>query len=117
MATMNSNDRRAVVLLSGGVDSTTVLAVARKEGFRCHALTVAYGQRHAVELQAAQRVAALLGAEEQRVLHLDLTTFGGSALTDSRLAVPVDRPQEAMSAGIPITYVPARNTVFLSLAL
>jgi len=114
---MSAGDKRAVVLLSGGVDSTTVLAVARKEGFRCHALTVAYGQRHAVELMAAQRVAALLGAEEQRVIHLDLSTFGGSALTDRSLAVPVDRPQEEMSSGIPITYVPARNTVFLSLAL
>jgi 7-cyano-7-deazaguanine synthase len=114
---MSSSNRRAVVLLSGGVDSTTALAVARKEGFRCHALTVAYGQRHAVELEAARRVAALLGAEEQRVIHLDLSTFGGSALTDRSLAVPVDRPEQDMSAGIPITYVPARNTVFLSLAL
>src|SRR4051794_10962783 len=106
----------AVVLLSGGLDSATALAVARHEGYRCHALTLAYGQRHAVELEAARRVAAALGAVEQRVLHLDLRAFGGSALT-ADIAVPHDRPAEEMSSGIPVTYVPARNTVFLSLAL
>jgi 7-cyano-7-deazaguanine synthase len=106
----------AVVLLSGGLDSATALAVARNEGFRCHALTIAYGQRHAAELEAARRVATALGAVEQRVVELDLRAFGGSALT-ADMPVPVDRSAEAMSADIPITYVPARNTVFLSLAL
>ncbi len=106
----------AVVLLSGGLDSATALAVARRDGFHCHALTIAYGQRHAVELDAARRVAAALGAVEQRVVTLDLRGFGGSALT-SNLDVPKDRAPDAMSEGIPITYVPARNTVFLSLAL
>jgi 7-cyano-7-deazaguanine synthase len=106
----------AVVLLSGGLDSATALAVARRDGFRCHALTIAYGQRHAAELAAARRVAAALGSVEQRVIELDLRAFGGSALT-ADLPVPRDRSQEAMSTDIPITYVPARNTVFLSLAL
>jgi 7-cyano-7-deazaguanine synthase len=106
----------AVVLLSGGLDSSTALAVARRDGFRCHALTIAYGQRHAAELGAARRVAAALGAIEQRVIELDLRAFGGSALT-ADIPVPHDRAPDAMSAGIPITYVPARNTVFLSLAL
>jgi 7-cyano-7-deazaguanine synthase len=106
----------AVVLLSGGLDSATALAVARSEGHACHALTVAYGQRHAVELQAAERVARQLGAAEHRVMHLDLRAFGGSALT-ADVAVPMGRPEAEMSAGIPVTYVPARNTIFLSLAL
>jgi 7-cyano-7-deazaguanine synthase len=106
----------AVVLLSGGLDSATALAVARRDGFRCHALTISYGQRHRVELEAARRVAAALGAVEQRVLELDLRAFGGSALT-ADIPVPRDRSTEAMSAAIPITYVPARNTVFLALAL
>src|SRR5580658_9522229 len=113
---MSDNARRAVVLLSGGLDSATALAVARQEGYRCYALTIAYGQRHAVELAAAQRIAAALGAVEQRVMHLDLRAFGGSALT-ADLPVPQDRPHDAMTSGIPITYVPARNTVFLSLAV
>jgi 7-cyano-7-deazaguanine synthase len=101
-----------VVLLSGGLDSATVLAGAIASGFRCHALSVAYGQRHVVELAAAARVAAALGAVEHRVMSVDLAGIGGSALTDLTLAVP-----EAPTAGIPITYVPARNTLFLSLAL
>ncbi|HEY7159274.1 MAG TPA: 7-cyano-7-deazaguanine synthase QueC [Gemmataceae bacterium] len=108
--------KTALVLLSGGLDSATALAVARRDGFRCHALTIAYGQRHAAELEAARRVAAALGAAEQRVIELDLRTFGGSALT-ADIPVPQDRSPEAMSADIPITYVPARNTVFLALAL
>jgi 7-cyano-7-deazaguanine synthase len=112
----NMADRHAVVLLSGGMDSTTALAVARRDGFACHALTVAYGQRHAVELEAAQQVAAALRAVEQRVVHVDLGPFGGSALT-ADLALPHDRPLEQIAHGIPITYVPARNTIFLSLAL
>ena len=109
-------NKPAVVLLSGGLDSATALAVARRDGFACHALTVAYGQRHAAELEAAARVARALGAIDHRVTHLDLRLFGGSALT-ADLAVPKDRPPDAISTGIPITYVPARNTVFLSLAL
>src|SRR5262245_5703621 len=106
----------AVVLLSGGLDSATTLAIPRSQGFRCHALTLVYGQRHAVEVAAAQRVAAALGAAEHRVMQLDLRAFGGSALT-SDLAVPKDRSGDEMAQGIPITYVPARNTVFLALAL
>jgi 7-cyano-7-deazaguanine synthase len=106
----------AVVLLSGGLDSATALAVARSQGFRCHALTVAYGQRHAAELEAARQVAKELGAGEHRIIHLDLRAFGGSALT-ADLPVPHDRSADEMAGGIPITYVPARNTVFLSLAL
>jgi 7-cyano-7-deazaguanine synthase len=106
----------AVVLLSGGLDSAVALAVARHHGFRCHALSIAYGQRHAVELQAARAVAASLSVVEHRVMHLDLRAFGGSALT-ADLAVPKDRDETAMTASIPVTYVPARNTVFLSMAL
>jgi 7-cyano-7-deazaguanine synthase len=106
----------AVVLLSGGLDSATALAAARNDGFRCHALTVAYGQRHAAELDAARRVAVALGAVEHRIFPIDLRAFGGSALT-ADLPVPRDRSAEEMTAGIPVTYVPARNTVFLALAL
>jgi len=106
------NIKRAVVLLSGGLDSATVLAMARAQGFECHALSVDYGQRHHAELAAAQRVARELGAREHRVIHIDLTAFGGSALTDANIAVP-----EQASCGIPLTYVPARNTIMLSLAL
>jgi 7-cyano-7-deazaguanine synthase len=100
------------VLLSGGLDSATCLAIARAEGHDCHALSFAYGQRHEAELAAARRVAVALGAVEHRVMRIDLAAFGGSALTDAAIAVP-----EAPSPGIPVTYVPARNTVFLSLAL
>jgi 7-cyano-7-deazaguanine synthase len=102
----------AVILVSGGLDSATVLALARQQGFACHALSFDYGQRHAAELEAAARVARELGAVVHRVMAIDLSAFGGSALTDLSLAVP-----EEPSVGIPITYVPARNTVFLSLAL
>lgn len=104
--------KRAIVLLSGGLDSTTALAVARSEGFECRTLAVGYGQRHSVELTAARRLSKLLGAVEHRQMHVDLADIGGSALTDPRIAVP-----EAPSAGIPVTYVPARNTLFLALAL
>ncbi len=104
--------KRAVVLLSGGLDSATTLAVARSEGYDCYALSFDYGQRHGAELDAARAVAMQLGAREHRVLQLGLAQFGGSALTDRSLAVP-----EQASEGIPITYVPARNTVMLSLAL
>ena len=103
---------RAVVLVSGGLDSATVLAMARALGFACHALSFDYGQRHKAELAAARRVARSLGAVEHRVLRLGLEEIGGSALTDETIAVP-----ETPAEGIPVTYVPARNTVFLSLAL
>jgi 7-cyano-7-deazaguanine synthase len=107
---------RAVILLSGGLDSATALAIAREQGFELYALSVRYGQRHALELAAAERVAAALGVVRHLVLGVDLSAIGGSALTDS-LAVPQDRSFEAIEQGIPITYVPARNTVLLSLAL
>jgi 7-cyano-7-deazaguanine synthase len=113
---MADGAKPAVVLLSGGLDSATALAVARRDGFRCHALSVAYGQRHTVELDAARRVARHLGAVEHRVIDIDLRSVGGSALT-ADIAVPKDRPAEQMTQGIPVTYVPARNTVFLALAL
>jgi 7-cyano-7-deazaguanine synthase len=102
----------AIVLLSGGLDSATALAMARAQGFACHALSVDYGQRHAAELNAARRVAAALGACEHRVMQVDLAGIGGSALTDVKIAVP-----ESPTEGIPVTYVPARNTIMLSLAL
>jgi 7-cyano-7-deazaguanine synthase len=105
--------RRAVVLLSGGLDSATTLAIARSEGFDCYCLSLDYGQRHRVELDAAANVARALQAKEHRIVQLGLDTFGGSALTDTSIAVPVDGAQE----GIPVTYVPARNTIMLSLAL
>ena len=107
---------RAVCLLSGGLDSAVCLAFARREGFDCFALSFDYGQRHRVELDAARRIARSLGASRHLVLAVDLRVFGGSALTDE-IAVPTARSAEEMSAGIPITYVPARNTIFLSLAL
>src|SRR5579862_4786158 len=103
---------RAVVLVSGGLDSATALAIARSQGFECYALSVAYGQRHAIELEAAARVASALGAREHRVMRVDLANIGGSALTDTTLPVP-----ETPTPGIPVTYVPARNTIMLSLAL
>jgi 7-cyano-7-deazaguanine synthase len=108
---------RAVVLLSGGLDSATTLALAGDDGFETHALAVRYGQRHAVELQAAEAVARSLGAARFWTVEVDLRTFGGSALTATELEVPKGRSADSMQSGIPITYVPARNTVFLSLAL
>jgi len=105
--------KNAVILLSGGLDSATCLAIARNEGFACYCLSVDYGQRHAAELAAAARVASALGAVEHRVVHLDISQFGGSALTDRSIAVPTD----GVKPGIPVTYVPARNTIMLSLAL
>ena len=104
---------RAVILLSGGLDSATCLALARQQGFECHALSVAYGQRHTAEIAAARRVAAALGAHEHRLAHVEIGQFGGSALTDPDIAIPEDYESE----GIPVTYVPARNTVMLSMAL
>lgn len=99
-------------MLSGGLDSATVLAIARKQGFECYALSVHYGQRHSAELAAAKQIAAALGAHDHRIMGVDLAGIGGSALTDTAVAVP-----ETPSAGIPVTYVPARNTLLLSLAL
>ena len=107
---------RAVVLLSGGVDSTTTLAVARQRGFATYALTFRYGQRHALEVEAARRVAHALGATRHEIMAIDLRVFGGSALTDD-IAVPKHRAAAEIGAGIPVTYVPARNTIFLSYAL
>src|SRR5574341_1028980 len=107
---------KAVVLLSGGLDSATTLAVARAQGFETHALSFRYGQRHAREIEAASAVASALGAREHVVLDIDLADFGGSALTDD-IPVPRGRSAEEMSHGIPVTYVPARNTIFLSFAL
>jgi 7-cyano-7-deazaguanine synthase len=113
---MDSRMKRAVCLLSGGLDSSTCLAVARREGFECFALSFDYGQRHRMELDAARRVAAALGVARHLVLPVDLRVFGGSALT-ADIDVPKGRSHEQMGQGIPITYVPARNTVFLSFAL
>jgi 7-cyano-7-deazaguanine synthase len=106
----------AICLLSGGLDSSTCLAMALKEGFACYCLSFDYGQRHHIEMEAAAKVAKQLGAQEQRVVRFDLRAFGGSALT-SDIAVPKNRAESQMSAGIPVTYVPARNTIFLSFAL
>ena len=107
---------KAVCLLSGGLDSSTCLALAQRDGFECYAITFDYGQRHKFELEAAARVAAALGAEQRLVVKVGLDVFGGSALT-ADIAVPKARSLDEMSHGIPVTYVPARNTIFLSLAL
>ncbi len=111
-----TNPKRAVVLLSGGLDSATVLAVAKSEGYELFALSFSYGQRHAWELEAAKRVAAAIGVAEHRIATIDLRAFGGSALT-ADIAVPKGRATQEMAHGIPITYVPARNTIFLAFAL
>jgi 7-cyano-7-deazaguanine synthase len=113
---MESNVKRAVVLLSGGLDSATVLAIARTQGYELYALSFSYGQRHIIELEAARRVSAAIGVTAHRIAAIDLRIFGGSALTGD-FAVPKGRDADAMSHGIPITYVPARNTIFLSFAL
>ncbi len=110
-------DKKAVVLLSGGLDSATTLAIARSEGFRCYAVTFRYGQRHQQEIEAAKKVVHSLGAVEHCIIDIDLARFGGSALTDPNIKVPKDRPGLANPAQIPPTYVPARNTIFLSYAL
>lgn len=109
--------RRAVVLLSGGLDSATVLAIARRDGFECHALTADYGQRHRIEIDRATRLATTLGAASHRIVGVDLGFAGGSALTDVSIPVPARDMDSIASDGIPVTYVPARNTVLLSLAL
>jgi 7-cyano-7-deazaguanine synthase len=108
---------KGVVLLSGGLDSATVLAIAKSRGFKCYALTFRYGQRHQREINAAKKVAKALGVVEHRVMNIDLGALGGSALTDSTIAVPKDRQDLADFSSIPATYVPARNTIFLSYAL
>ncbi|MGA7343913.1 MAG: 7-cyano-7-deazaguanine synthase QueC [Terracidiphilus sp.] len=113
---MTTNSKPAVILVSGGLDSATVLAIARNQGYATYALSFDYGQRHAYELQAAQRVAASLGAIEHRIAAIDLRAFGGSALT-ADIEVPKGRQPADMAHGIPITYVPARNTIFLAFAL
>jgi len=104
--------KKAVILLSGGLDSATCLAIAKSQGFECYCLSLDYHQRHIAELQAAQNIATNLGAKAHKTAQLDLSLFGGSALTDDKIAVP-----EGASEGIPITYVPARNTIMLSLSL
>jgi 7-cyano-7-deazaguanine synthase len=109
--------RKAVVLLSGGLDSATTLAIAGSKGFNCYALTFGYGQRHRREVEAAKDVASSLGAADHRIIDIDLACFGGSALTDSHTEVPKDRPDLGEPGRIPATYVPARNTIFLSYAL
>lgn len=111
-----SEHKKAVLLLSGGLDSATTGALAKAEGYALHALSFRYGQRHAVELAAAERVAKMLGVAEHKIAEIDLRSFGGSALTDD-IAVPKDRSEVEMAGRIPITYVPARNTIFLSFAL
>ena len=111
-----TSDKPAVVLLSGGLDSTTSLAIAVSEGYQCYAMTFRYGQRHQFEIEAAKRIATATGVAQHVIVDIDLRVFGGSALT-SDLEIPKDRPLAAMSHGIPVTYVPARNTIFLSFAL
>ncbi len=111
-----NNEKKAVVLSSGGLDSTTVMALARSEGYALYSLSFRYGQRHALELEAAQRVAQALGAKEHLVINIDLGKIGGSALTENR-DIPKGREESARLEEIPVTYVPARNTIFLSLAL
>jgi 7-cyano-7-deazaguanine synthase len=113
---MSRQPKPAIVLLSGGVDSTTALAIAKQQGFRLNALTFQYGQRHAIEIEAARRVAQAFGVERHVVLPMELRLFGGSALTED-LAVPKSRTLEEIAHGIPVTYVPARNTIFLAYAL
>jgi len=114
---MLQKNNKAVVLLSGGLDSATTLAIARSEGFQCYALTFRYGQRHHYEVEAARKIAASLGVIEHRIIDIDLAGFGGSALTDPNIEVPKDSPDLADPKKVPPTYVPARNTIFLSYAL
>jgi 7-cyano-7-deazaguanine synthase len=114
---MSVKGRRAVLLLSGGLDSATTLAIAVERGFEVYALTLLYGQRHAAEAERAARIAAALGAKEHRTLHIDLSFATGSAITDPTVELPKERSDEQISTSIPSTYVPARNTIFLSLAL
>ncbi|MCX7666828.1 MAG: 7-cyano-7-deazaguanine synthase QueC [Gemmataceae bacterium] len=108
--------KKAVVLLSGGLDSATVLALAREQGYALYSLSIDYGQRHRIELLQAKKIAQQMGVVEHKIVSIDLRSIGGSALTSS-IAVPKDRPEESISTGIPVTYVPARNTIFLSCCL
>jgi len=114
---MKSKTPSAVVLLSGGLDSATTLAIAKDQGYACHAISFDYGQKQRVELQAATHLAQTMGAQSHRTVRIDLGAFGGSALTDDTMSVPKDRSDDDIAHGIPVTYVPARNTVFLSYAL
>ncbi|MBN1975317.1 MAG: 7-cyano-7-deazaguanine synthase QueC [Sedimentisphaerales bacterium] len=114
---MTADQKKAVVLLSGGLDSASTLAIAREERFQCYAMTFVYGQRHKREVQAAVKVAKSIGVAEHRTIKIDLAAFGGSAITDSAIAVPKNREDLEKHVNIPITYVPARNTIFLSYAL
>jgi len=111
------SEKKAVVLLSGGLDSATVLAIALNEGFHCHALTFRYGQRHQAEVEASKKVASALGAKQHRIIDIDLAAFGGSALTDRNIEVPRNGASPPLQGRIPATYVPARNTIFLAYAL
>ena len=113
----NHRGKRAVVLVSGGLDSATTLAIAREQGYDNYTLAFDYGQRHRSELAAAEKISRALGAKEHKVVHLDLNLIGGSALTDNAIAVPERGMEQIEAGGIPVTYVPARNTVFLSIAL
>jgi len=117
---MPKNGKKAIVLLSGGLDSATTLGIAIRAGFECYAITFRYGQRHSIEIDSAKRIAKLFNATEHRIIDIDLAQLGGSALTDSDISVPKNRPEletEDKTSSIPITYVPARNTIFLSYAL
>src|SRR5690242_13762095 len=113
---LRATNKKAVVLLSGGLDSTTALAIAKAEGYAVYAMSFRYGQRHAIELESARRVAEAFGVEQHLIVDIDLRMIGGSALT-AEIDVPKQRSSEEMSTGIPVTYVPARNTIFLSFAL
>ena len=113
----DASSKKAIILLSGGLDSATVGAMARAQGYELYALSFSYGQRHTVELDAAKKIANSLEITEHRIVHIDLGAFGGSALTDEHTAVPKARNMKAIGEGIPVTYVPARNTIFLSYAL
>lgn len=117
---MPKNGKKAIILLSGGLDSATTLAIAIQSGFKCYAVTFRYGQRHSIEIDSAKRIAKSFAAAEHRVIDIDLAQLGGSALTDINISVPKNRPElekEDKTSSIPITYVPARNTIFLSYAL
>ncbi|MFC7158187.1 7-cyano-7-deazaguanine synthase, partial [Pseudidiomarina halophila] len=116
MSESTAEPKKAVVLLSGGLDSSTCVAIAQKEGYEVYGLSFSYGQRHTIELDAAKRVAQAMGIRKHVIANIDLAAFGGSALTDD-IPVPKDRSHEDMGADVPVTYVPARNTIFLSFAL
>ena len=117
MTENEDNMKKAIVLLSGGMDSATIFAIAKNQGYQVYALSLSYGQKHKIELRRARSLAKKMGAESHKVLHLDLNQLGGSALTDSDIEVPHHKNTRHIGKGIPVTYVPARNTIFLSLAL